>query len=1159
MEVKGFKSFANKTELLFGKTFNCILGPNGSGKSNILDALVFVLGKSGAKGLRAEKTANLIYNGGKTKQPAKDGEVAIFFENTKEVFGKGFPELAVTRVIKSDGSSVYKLNDKKVTRQEVVETLEKAQIDPDGHNIILQGDIIHLIEMTGIERRQTVEEIAGIGVYEDKKQRAMNELTRVDQKLSETEIILVERKTYLSELKTERDHALKYKDLSDKLKRNKKTLLVKKITKREKDLADYETRARKNQEEIGAIIAKVTQLRSEIVALEAEIDTINKEVESRGAKDQVQLHKQVEALKVDLAVKQQRQETLKGELEKVKARRDELRKANQELFDKIKFIESDKEEATASLKTAQTQLDTVDLRITEFRKKHNVSDQHRLDTEIADLDKRAETLQESLSHLREEQQGLLREKDRIDVRVEQADEKIKKVHDAEKGNREQLDTLKGKQDSFKQATKELQTALAQDATLAGTLSAARASVGKLTDELTRLQAQHATIREGAAGGIAIQKILGEKDRIRGIVGTVAELGSVKQEHQLALEIAAGGRITGIVVEDEKTASECINFLRSGQHGVATFLPMNKLKVPEPDPQLEKLKKTEGVIGLATDLVTFDARYGVVFRYVFGNTLVVSSLDVARRIGVGKVRMVTLTGDLVETSGAMQGGFRGKQRAGMGFAAKEVTDRIERLSRELSDHESVVARVEQQRRDNEQLIDRLRAHKAELEAQVITLEKTLHIESSDLDLSKEEKKRLAKESKELEMKIDDCVARISVANRDLAQVKIKKQQLREQITQLRSPEVLAQLTSFEEKRASVKEHMDELRNRIKSDDSQIASVFGPERDRIQNILKQQDKEEAQFAGEHKQLVGELKQIQADLHEREEAERKFMQQFKELFAKRQKAADDIHARSRDIDKHQSSQKDMEAKNTGFAMELARIKAELAGLREEDTQFVGVEPFEHKKDEDCLVEIREFERMLGDIGAVNMKALEIYEAVEREYNDLVGKKERLSAERLDVLALITEIDGKKQDIFLKTFDVLNDNFKRIFTSLSAKGDAYIEIDNPKDLFNNGISIKVKLSGTKFMDIRSLSGGEKTMTALAFLFAVQEHQPASFYILDEVDAALDKHNSEKLAKLVRAYCKRAQYIVISHNDSVISEADTLFGVSMNEHGISKVTSLKI
>ena len=496
---------------------------------------------------------------------------------------------------------------------------------------------------------------------------------------------------------------------------------------------------------------------------------------------------------------------------------------------------------------------------------------------------------------------------------------------------------------------------------------------------------------------------------------------------------------------------------------------------------------------------------------------------------------------------------------MGFQQKELTDKIERMEHEFAQIETSLARVEQRRRDNETAIDRLREHKANIEVEIITLEKILHLDSKDLDLTKGEKSRLKQESELLDKKLDEVVSKVSESNRELAMLKIKKQQLRDQITQLRSPEVLAQLTSFEEKKQQLKEQLQEWNSKLRANDAQITSVFGPEADRIKNIIKQQDKEKTDFTKEQDDLKKELHRITKELEEREEAEKKFMAQFKELFAKRQKAADLINEKDRESEKVQTRAREFEGKNTGFALELARIKAELAGLNEEDIQYVDIEIFEGKAEEDCLVEIREFERMLSNIGAVNMKALEIYDAVEKEYGELVMKKDKLVLERQDVLAMIGEIDLKKKDIFMRTFDKLNENFKRIFVSLSAKGDAYIEIENEKDLFNSGVTIKVRLSGKKFLDLRSLSGGEKTMTALGFLFSIQEYQPASFYIMDEVDAALDKHNSEKLAKLVAAYCKRAQYVVISHNDSVISNADCLYGVSMNEHGISKVTTLKI
>jgi chromosome segregation protein len=280
---------------------------------------------------------------------------------------------------------------------------------------------------------------------------------------------------------------------------------------------------------------------------------------------------------------------------------------------------------------------------------------------------------------------------------------------------------------------------------------------------------------------------------------------------------------------------------------------------------------------------------------------------------------------------------------------------------------------------------------------------------------------------------------------------------------------------------------------------------------------------------------------------------------LFDKRTKLSDEQQKTESKFREKEDKRRDLEQKNNGYGLEVARLKAEIAGLEEEDSQYAGVEPYKNKSLDDVMLEIKQFERMQDSFGAVNMKALEIYETVEREYSELVTKKDKLGKEREDVLVMINEIDDKKKELFGRSFEVVSENFQNIFEMLSTKGKAFLELEDKKDPFNGGLTIKVKLTGKKYLDIRSLSGGEKTMTALAFLFAVQEYEPANFYILDEVDAALDKHNSEKLAKLIRAYCRNAQYLIISHNDGVISEADNLYGVSMNEHGMSKVTSLKV
>jgi chromosome segregation protein len=283
--MKGFKSFANKVELVFGEKFNCILGPNGSGKSNVLDALCFVLGKSSVKEMRAEKSANLIYNGGKKSSPAKEGIVSIFFDNKESVFGSDIgPELEVTRVIRPSGQSIYKINGKTRTRQQILDILSRARINPDGYNIILQGDITRLIEMSPLERRGMVEEIAGINIYEDKKQKAIRELTRVEEKLNEAGIILGEREGYLKELKKEKNQAQKFKDLSDKIKQNKATSIHRIIVEKQGKKSELEKKMGENGVKIDSLKKEIEKLREDITKKKSEIESINKEVEEKGEK-----------------------------------------------------------------------------------------------------------------------------------------------------------------------------------------------------------------------------------------------------------------------------------------------------------------------------------------------------------------------------------------------------------------------------------------------------------------------------------------------------------------------------------------------------------------------------------------------------------------------------------------------------------------------------------------------------------------------------------------------------------------------------------------------------------------------------------------------------------------------------------------------------------
>ncbi|MBI2545707.1 chromosome segregation protein SMC [Candidatus Woesearchaeota archaeon] len=1157
--LSGFKSFAKRTELLFGDGFNCVLGPNGSGKSNIMDAICFVLGKASAKALRAERLTSFIYNGGKTKQPAKQAEVSIYFDNSKKTFPSEDHEIKITRIARQNGQSVYKINDKVRTRQEILELLGVAKIDPDGYNIILQGDIVRFTEMPTVERRQLIEEIAGISIYEEKKHKAMLELDKVEGRLREAEILLKEKQANLDDLRKDRDTALKFKDMNDKIRQHQASYLKIQIDKREKERSELQKKIDSLQEQLGKINSKILAMQQENQEKRKQIEEISREIEEKGEKEQVELNRDVGNLKVELAKQQSRFEVCTSELEKIKARNADLEKSIAAAQVKISQLKQDKAELEKKKAGELRALQEYEGKIQKFKEKNRMEDAAAIEKEIMELEKVIDEQEKQAASMREEQHALLRDKDRVEFQIKTLDEKIQKVEAVEKDNKSKFAEVRQQRDEFKKATLELNKILDEDATLAKTLHAAKDRLDNLRDEVSKLIAKNIGIQESAASDTAAREILNQKGRIQGIHGTVAELGQASAKYSLSLEIAAGPRMRSIVVENDKVAAECIRYLKVNKLGIATFLPLNKLESRQTTKEVEELAKAKGSHGLALNLVQFDPKFSKVFNYIFANTIVVDSIDVARRLGIGKAKMVSLDGDVAEHSGIMQGGFRQKRTGS--FQDKSLGEAIEKKQGELHELEQGIGKMEKRRDDIEKRIGHLRQFKANIEGDIIKAEKLLHLEAGDVDVSRKQKDELQAQGQQLDKKLRELGDKISALNRQLAQAKTKRQEMRSKVVGLRDPVLLAELRSFEEKKSQLFELSLKIDADIKNSELQIASLYEPEIEKARLIIRQLEKENASFGKEQGELQQAIKGKQQALKQKEAQVKEFSAKYRALFERRKKLEEEMHRNELAINSEQPESRSVEINMNNITFQRAELVGKLAALNEEFEQYHGIDIITSKTEEQLKSEISKFERLKADIerGGVNMKALEIYDSVERQYNELVDKKEKLVKEKQDVLTMMDEIEGRKKELFMKTLEVVTGNFKTIFSSLSTKGEVDLELENPEKPFEAGLDIKVRITGNKFLDIRGLSGGEKTMTALSFIFAIQENEPASFYILDEVDAALDRHNSEKFGKLIGKYGERAQYIIISHNDSVITEAHNLYGVSMDENGISNVVSLKL
>ncbi|MBI1972923.1 chromosome segregation protein SMC [Candidatus Woesearchaeota archaeon] len=1140
LHFRGFKSFAKPLDLEFGNGFNTIIGPNGAGKSNVCDGICFVLGKMSAKGMRAEKSSNLIFNGGKKGSPMKEAEVSIFFDNEKKTFLLDAETIKISRIVRQNGQSVYKINDEVRTRQQIIDLLALAKIDPDGHNIVLQGDIVHFMEMRTEERRQVIEEISGIAVYEDKKQKALNELSQVEGKINEATIIMTEREAYLRELKKDRDQALKYKELEKNIKSNKATFLHVQLEEKKTKVADIEKKIADQTAQREKLNTKVKELKKTIDTKKKELQDISKEIEEKGEKEAIIVQKEVENSKTTIVKHTERLYTCKNEITKIEERKKQLKASLDDINKSIQQLEQSHSNINRKREEAKTKEERLQTDIQKFKEKYGVG----TTTEgLEALEQKMYTLEEQLQKKTDERQEALQKKFQLEAEINQLDEQRGRVLKLGKG----LDISKQKKE-IENIARELQKTVQEDSVIATQLRDVKEKLMKQQQQVFSLQVKESGLRNSFLEDVAVKKMLSLNNPK--IYGIISQLGKVEEKYSKALEVAAGPRIKSIVVEDDKVAADCIRLLKESRVGIATFLPLNKVKARADAAPITG----RGVHGNALDLVSFDKKFKDVFSFVFGNTYVVDDVETARRMGIGKARMVTLDGDIMEVSGAMVGGFRPKS-VGLGFQQKEVSENLSKSQKEVEQQEKLKATIEQRREEVEQQIARLRKLKSEMEGELIKRETSLG--SLDSNKLQEQRENLAKDK--IFSRVDALTKEMEKLQEALEIAKKQRNQAMEGMKGLANPQIASSLASMEERRQKIREEMVQYATEIKNIDTQITNIYKPEEERTHKIIKQHEKETQEFLKEAETLEQQLKQQQRSLQEQEEKATKFQKDYKNLFVKRNKTSEEIQKAEAQATVEEMKIREIQNKINDINITRAKIVAEKEALEKEFEEFRGVELRHHIALEKLKDEIVKFEKLMQDMGNINLRALEVYDNILKEYEELLKKLDKLKAEKEDVLQMMYEIESKKKDLFLQTYGILAKNFTSIFSSLSAKGEALLVLENEEDPLAAGVEIRVRLAGNKFLDIKSLSGGEKTLAALSFIFAIQEYHPASFYLMDEVDAALDKKNSELLSKLIAKYAQKAQYVLISHNDAIISEAEQIYGVSMQTNGISKVVSLKI
>ena len=1115
IKIKGFKSFSH-AEAVLPAGFVALAGPNGSGKSNVTDAIRFCLGETSLKALRAKRSSELV------NINSTHAEVSLFIEGDRH--------FELRRAISEDGKTTYWLDGKHSTLVNAMEVLRPHGLEMGTHNIVGQGQVQRIVEMNAKERRAIIDTVAGISEFEDKKKEALSELGRVDSKISEAKVVMAERGSYLAELEKEKNAALQHLDAKQRLERARATLLD----------AEY----KKLDAHFDELLKKKAESASALEKLKAQLDALGLKKSDLDAKRQAlsekigkssereQLLSQINAIKLEIGQLEARADENKKELERLDAQQKDLKSQKERIALALVQMKSDLAATQVELSKSLPVLESAKKAAGIYEEQAKASEFGQTGAELEGVLQKKASIDGSLARLSQ-----------MVLQYEELAQKVDadaKSLSAEGG--EQAERAEKLSNDIRRLTVELDSLFEQEKKF-------NKSIPDLDRQLLDAKEKVAALRGSispAAQNPALLMVASLKSGgMDGLYGTVSELISVDEEHRVAVESAAAARLNYVVADTIDTADKAIARLKAAKSGRASFIPLDSVVLRN---TLSSVPG--GALGRLIDFVKYPPQYDSAMRYVFEDTLLVSSVEAAKKIGVGKFRMVTLGGELLERSGIITGG---------------------------SLHTSLMARASLQKADAS--LGSIKAGRDEMYSKLYEV--------------RDEMSRLRKERAERELTLRAIEAQVgSVSQRqsqasklaaDGAEWKSKAAGVRRESDQLASEQsalaareqalksrLAALEAKAEEQRRASKKKMDEAQEKYRlalEGHSRLESALQSKQNEI-NMLSAQL---AELEGSAQKLSAHAKAVRAQVEQAaaQEAERRagmnaLEARLKEASATVEKYYTQMQALQEELnaigkeeggvkfqhDSHTKQVNDIEVKLAGAQARLVDVKAEW-----EKHQGIPLLDVDRNEAEQI---VRQSEQALKDLGMVNLKAPETFEQRKKELDEVRSRVSTLESERAAILVLMDEIETKKRSIFLDTFKMVNAHFKKLF-SMIYDGDGTLILDEPSNPLESGLSIRVRgAHDKKDKYLESMSGGEKSLLGLIFIFSLQMHKPSPFYILDEAEAALDKENAYKFADLVKQMSKSAQFLVVTHNDAVLSSADVVLGVTRTDDG-SKIVGVQL
>ena len=1171
--------------------FTVVTGPNGSGKSNILDGVLFCLGLASSRGMRAERLPDLV-NSSKLKQgKAAETVVSVRFdlsdwqpdeaEQGLEApeegpwIKPGQTEWTVTRRLRiapgGTYASTYSADGIPCNLQQLQTQLRRLRVDPEGSNVVMQGDVTRIVSMSSRDRRGIIDELAGVALFDSRIEQTRSKLSDVQDR--EERCAIVQQELLVSRQKLERDcaKARTYQELRDRFQRGRLQEQVLGFEQAESQFKQLQSRQealkRQQESERQSVSEGRTALESSAKALEA----LQAEVKALGEDQLLAVQSELAGLEASARELSRQAEKHQQGAEELQRQRMELGRQQADLKQQQSQLNSaddqaSLEQAEANCRSAEAAVELSRRRLGEVAGRSGswLEEQKQRSRQRQDLQAKLSPLQaeqqQLVERLRQEQERLGELQEQLQQDAANSDGVSSSLTALEQEWQQLLDDLKAQQSR----AQELAEALALQQRTRQRLEQEQVSLER---EIARMESRRETIQESRGTG-ALRLLL--EAGLEGIHGPVAQLGDVEEAHRLALEVAAGARLGQVVVDDDRIAARAIDLLKSRRAGRLTFLPLNKIRggggAMRNGAAFERgggAVGGDGLVGRAVELVRFEPVYGEVFRYVFGDTLVFRDLASARR-ELGRCRAVTLDGELLEKSGAMTGGSFQQRGNQLSFGAASDADEAEPLRRRLLELGETLLSCKRKEAELGRALEELRPQLSRLEQRKAALEAERTAAQRAHGPLQERRDQLTARIKQIETDLSGGQQRLQAIATELSP-------LQQALQELEASEASAQASGDSERWQGLQQELEAadaaLTQARQERDNLLAArrERGLAAERVSSQLQALGGEEQRLAQAVNALISERsqwkEQHQADQQKRSELEAK-QQELQTRFGERRRARDEAEAQ---LAKQRQALQQQEWELQRLGEELLALAEEerSSGSRLEQLQRELPDPLPEIPDEvrenglEALqAELKSLQQRMEALEPVNMLALQELEELETRLADLQERLDVLCKEREELLLRIETVATLRQEAFMEAFNAVDGHFRDIFAGLS-DGEGFLQLENPEAPLDGGLNLVAHPKGKAVRRLASMSGGEKSLTALSFLFALQRFRPSPFYALDEVDSFLDGVNVERLAALIAQQADAAQFLVVSHRRPMIGAATRTIGVTQARGAHTQVVGL--